>query len=98
MANGDSYLGSFKNGVFDGPGTFRTKEYSFEGNFRDNYAEEDATVKFSNGDRLMGFFKQNLKMGPVKFFLNYKGQYKEYKGEFKYNVENISIANFGPRF
>lgn len=77
---------------------FRTKEYEFEGNFKENYAEEDGVLKFANGDRMLGFFEQNMKMGLIKFYTVAKGKMREYKGEFKYNVEDLDRASFGPRF
>ncbi|KHD44487.1 hypothetical protein ACVRZD_09430 [Streptococcus hongkongensis] len=60
-ANGDKYVGDFKQGVFEGKGTFTSKTgWSYKGDFKKGQADGKGTLMAKNNKVYKGTFKQGI--------------------------------------
>ncbi|MGT2935024.1 MORN repeat-containing protein [Streptococcus castoreus] len=59
--NGDTYIGSFRNGVFEGEGTFTASTgWSYKGQFHKGQANGKGVLKAKNAKVYKGTFKQGI--------------------------------------
>jgi serine/threonine protein kinase len=65
---GHTYVGSFKNDLFHGKGTYRFADGTkYVGNWRDGENHGKGTVIFASGDKYQGGFKKNKFHGKGKY-------------------------------
>jgi hypothetical protein len=94
--DGDTYVGGFKNGKFDGHGTYtfgvNTKWYGHKyiGDYKNNNRDGQGIYFYANGDKYIGEFKNNRFNGKGTFIygLNTKSAGYKYIGEFKNGKRN----------
>lgn len=61
FANGDTYQGQFRKGVFEGEGIFQSnKGWSYEGRFKNGQAHGYGSLKTKDGETFTGQFKQGI--------------------------------------
>lgn len=84
--NGDKYAGEYKNGNYDGQGTFTTANgEKYVGEFKDSQFNGQGTLVNANGDKYVGEFKNNKYNGQGTL-VHANGE--KYVGEFKNNKYN----------
>ena len=94
--DGDTYEGHFKNGKYDGHGTYtfgvNTKWYGHKyiGDHKNNNRNGQGIYFYANGDKFIGEFKNNSFNGKGTFIygLNTKNAGYKYIGEFKNGKRN----------
>ncbi|ASL33945.1 hypothetical protein DIX60_00205 [Streptococcus iniae] len=60
-ANGDTYVGDFKKGIFDGNGTFKASTgWTYTGDFKKGQADGKGVLKAKNNKVYKGTFKQGI--------------------------------------
>ena len=98
-ANGDKYVGNFKNGMQDGKGTFTWANGAvYEGSWKNNKRDGKGVYKWSNGDVYDGDWKDNRPngQGTLKTVAG-----MQYKGGFVDGLEEgqgVQIDKDGNRF
>ena len=88
---GDKYVGEFKNGNFDGQGTYVfANGERYVGEFKNNRTNGIGTYVFVNGDVYVGEFKNGYFDGQGTYTYSYSGQNSghKYVGEFKNDKRN----------
>ncbi|MGX7164243.1 MORN repeat-containing protein [Enterococcus massiliensis] len=60
FANGNSYVGEFTNGYFDGKGKFISKTWQYEGEFNMGITEGKGALTTKSGERYTGEFKDGV--------------------------------------
>lgn len=86
LPNGDRYEGGFKNGLFNGWGTYYYANGDvYEGNFFNDMRHGRGTMVFANGNRYAGEWMNDQKHGTgvMKFFNG-----DVYEGEFQFGNRN----------
>ena len=82
-ANGEKYIGSFKNGLRNGHGTWiHPTGDKYVGKFKDGIKRGKGTFIFANGEKYIGEFKRDKIHG---FGTYYHKNGEKYIGEFKDN-------------
>ena len=85
-ASGDKYLGEFKNGTFNGQGTyFYANGDEYLGEFKDGNKNGQGIFFFVNDDKYEGEYKDDKKNGQGTYYYLAKDQFKgdKYVGEYK---------------
>jgi serine/threonine protein kinase len=86
--NGDSYVGDFKNGKFDGQGKYiYVNGDRYEGGYRNGVSEGQGTYIFANGEKYVGQWLNGKNNGPGTFKQSDGGIYV---GNFKDNLRDGS--------
>ena len=56
-ANGDKYVGEYKDGKYHGKGTYTYRDgKKYVGEFKDDTFHGQGTATYANGERLVGYF------------------------------------------
>ncbi len=82
--NGDKYVGEFKNGTYDGQGTYTFSPNSewqgskYVGEFKNGKYDGQGTFTYSDGDKYLGEYKDNEKHG---YGVYYHLKNNEFKGD-----------------
>ena len=85
-SNGNKYVGEFKDGNFNGQGTFyyladdQFKGFKHVGEYKDNQRHGQGTSTYPNGNKYVGEYKDDVKNGQGTFTWADGGRYV---GEFK---------------
>jgi len=84
--NGDSYRGTFKNGLFDGWGVYNyANGDAYEGEYRGDVKNGNGTFTYSSGDKYTGQFVNDQRQGSGSLILRNGDRYI---GEFRDNGIN----------
>ena len=106
-AKGNKYVGEFKDGKFNGQGTFfylandQFKDHRYVGDFKDGKRNGQGTFTLANGDKYAGAFKDEKRNGQGTFTLangiKYVGAWKDDKshGLGAIFASNGSVTNEG---
>lgn len=90
--NGDTYRGSFKNGLFDGDGVYTYANGDrYEGEFQNDMKSGKGTFTFVSGDRYVGEFRNDMMNGTGTMYFD-NGE--RYVGEF----QNGRMTGKGTRY
>ena len=82
-ADGEKYIGSFKNGLRNGHGTWvHPSGNKYVGKFKDGIKRGKGTLTFANGEKYIGEFKRDKQHGLGIYHYKNGG---EYTGEFRNN-------------
>jgi hypothetical protein len=101
--NGDRYEGEFKNGLFNGWGTYSfANGDKYEGEFLTDMKNGRGVMTHRNGDKYFGEFKSNMKEGTGRLILHsgdrYVGEFKNDmmsgKGTLVYQNGNKYVGDF----
>jgi len=85
-ANGDKYVGEWKNGMHEGKGTMKWVDgFKYEGDFENGLRHGKGVFTSPSGDKYVGEYRFNMKNGFGSYFYN-NGAY--YEGEWKDNMQN----------
>ena len=94
FANGDKYVGSFKDGKITGQGTYTFSNGKYVGEFKDNQHKGQGTYTFNNGNKYVGEWKDSQQNGQGTFTW---ANGDKYVGEFIDNERNgqgtLTFAN-----
>ena len=102
-ANGDSYTGSFKDGLRHGEGTYTVANgLVYVGEFENGLRNGEGTYTFANGNEYVGEFKNGVRNGEGVFtFANgnvYSGQFendlRHGLGEYRFNNGDRYVGEF----
>jgi len=86
--DGNQYIGEWKNGTFNGQGTYIwTDDAKHVGEYRDGVRNGQGTSIYSNGDKYVGEWKDDKRNGLGTYFTLADNLWKgdKYVGEFKDN-------------
>ena len=82
-ADGDKYVGEFKNGKKDGQGTYTwTNGNKYVGKFKDDKLNGQGTYTFLNGNKYVGAFKNDQRNGQGTYTF---ASGDKYVGKFKHD-------------
>ena len=102
FANGDKYVGEFKDGKYNGQGTYTSANGNkYVGEYKDGKRNGQGTFTFADGEKYVGEFKNGKYNGQsTTTFANgdkYVGEYKDGKrnGQGTEYASNGSITNQG---
>ena len=64
-SNGNSYMGSFSNSLYDGFGTFKWIQdgLTYEGRWKEGKFHGKGSLNYANGDKFVGHFCDGQKQG-----------------------------------
>ena len=81
LANGDKYIGKFKDGKPNGQGTLTSSNGEYNGNWKDAKRNGQGAFTSSNGNKYIGQWKDNKENGQgTKIYTNgnkFVGQFKD---------------------
>ena len=101
IADGTKYIGEFKNGKFNGQGTYTAYDYKYVGEFKDGKGNGRGTYTFVDGRKYVGEFKDEMRNGQGTYtFANgskYVGEWKDdrYNGQGTLFASNGSVTRQG---
>jgi hypothetical protein len=85
-ANGDKYVGEFKDGKKHGKGAMKWADgFKYEGDWENDLRHGKGVFTSPSGDKYVGEYRFNMKNGFGSYFYN-NGAY--YEGEWKDNMQN----------
>ena len=101
-ANGDSYTGTFKDGLYNGQGKFSCTSFVYEGMFENGLFEGEGTLTDNSGNSYQGNFHQGYKSGKgFEIFADgssYLGEYENDlfngRGVLKYSDGAYYVGDF----
>ena len=101
-ANGDSYTGTFKDGLYNGQGKFSCTSFVYEGMFENGLFEGEGTLTDKSGNLYKGNFHQGYKSGKgFETFADgssYLGEYENDlfsgRGVLKYSDGAYYVGDF----
>ncbi len=96
---GDKYVGQFKNGQYNGDGTYSyANGDKYVGQFKNGQYNGDGTYSWVNGDKYLGEFKNNLANGQGTFIWangnKYSGKWINDRMQGQCNYTNSSNGNW----
>ncbi len=95
FANGDKYVGEFKDNKYNGQGTFTyANGYKYVGEFKDDLPNGQGTFTYANGDKYVGEFKDDKYNGQGTYtFANGNKHVGEYKDNNRNGQGTFTFAN-----
>lgn len=94
FSSGDTYIGTMKNGLFNGIGTYRWSDGdTYSGEFKDDLRDGLGTYTWANGNVYTGRYKNGLMNGLGKYTF---ADGETHEGEFRGDVRHGLIKTTWP--